>query len=78
LQLATQLVYRARKSGIVAADPQVKEDLRNVIGEVTQENIAALLIATVELAREVDIESESVLRAEMMRYRTSVRESEGL
>jgi len=78
LQLATQLVYRARKSGIVAADPQVKEDLRNVVGEVTQENIAALLIATVELAREVDIESESVLRAEMMRYRTRVRESEGL
>jgi len=78
LQLATQLIYRARKSGIPAGDPQVKEDLRNVIGEVTQENIAALLIATVELAREVDIESESVLRAEMMRYRTRVRESEGL
>jgi XTP/dITP diphosphohydrolase len=78
LQLATQLIYRARKSGIPAGDPQVKEDLRNVIGEVTQENIASLLIATVELAREVDIESESVLRAEMMRYRTRVRESEGL
>jgi len=78
LQLATQLIYRARKSGIPAGDPQVKEDLRNVIGEVTQENIAALLIAAVELAREVDIESESVLRAEMMRYRTRVRESEGL
>ena len=78
LQLATQLIYRARKSGVVAGDQQVKEDLRNVIGEVTQENIAALLVATVELAREVDIESESVLRAEMMRYRAKVRESEGL
>jgi len=78
LQLATQLIYRARKSGVVAGDPQVTEDLRKVIGEVTQENIAALLVATVELAREVDIESESVLRAEMMRYRTRVRESEGL
>jgi XTP/dITP diphosphohydrolase len=78
LQLATQLVYRARKSGIPAGGIEVKESLRNVIGEVTQENIAALLIATVELAREVDIESESVLRAEMMRYRTRVRESEGL
>ncbi len=78
LQLATQLIYRARKSGVVAGDHQVKEDLRNVIGEVTQENIAALLVATVELAREVDIESESVLRAEMMRYRAKVRESEGL
>jgi XTP/dITP diphosphohydrolase len=78
LQLATQLIYRARKSGVVAGDPQVTENLRNVIGEVTEENIAALLVATIELAREVDIESESVLRAEMMRYRTRVRESEGL
>lgn len=78
LQLATQLIYRARKSGIPAGDLEIKEGLRNVIGEVTQENIAALLIATVELAREVDIESESVLRSEMMRYRTRVRESEGL
>lgn len=78
LQLATQLIYRARKSGVIAGDQQVKEDLRNVIGEVTQENIAALLVATVELAREVDIESESVLRAEMMHYRAKVRESEGL
>jgi XTP/dITP diphosphohydrolase len=78
LQLATQLIYRARKSGIPAGDLEIKEGLRNVIGEVTQENIAALLIATVELAREVDIESESILRAEMMRYRTRVRESEGL
>lgn len=78
LQLATQLIYRARKSGIPAGDSQVKEDLRNVIGEVTQENVAALLIATVELAREVDMEAESVLRAEMMRYRAKVRESEGL
>jgi len=78
LQLATQLIYRARKSGVVAGDPKVTENLRNVIGEVTEENIAALLVATIELAREVDIESESVLRAEMMRYRTRVRESEGL
>ena len=78
LQLATQLIYRARKSGIVAGDTQVIERLRDLIGEVTQEQIAALLVATVELAREVDIEAESVLRAEMMRYRTRVRESEGL
>lgn len=78
LQLATQLIYRARKSGVVAGDPEVKEGLRNVIGEVNQETVAALLVATVELAREVDIEAESVLRAEMTRYRTRVRESEGL
>ena len=78
LQLATQLIYRARKSGVVAGDANVKEGLRNVIGEVNQETVAALLVATVELAREVDIEAESVLRAEMTRYRAKVRESEGL
>jgi XTP/dITP diphosphohydrolase len=78
LQLATQLIYRARKSGVVAGDSQVKESIREVIGEVSQEQIAALLVATVELAREADIDTESVLRAEMMRYRTRVRESEGL
>ena len=78
LQLATQLIYRARKSGVVAGDSEVKESLRDVIGEVSQEQIAALLVATVELAREADIDAESVLRAEMMRYRSRVRESEGL
>jgi XTP/dITP diphosphohydrolase len=78
LQLATQLIYRAQKSGVVAGDSNVKEGLRNVIGEVNQETVAALLVATVELAREVDIEAESVLRAEMTRYRAKVRESEGL
>ena len=78
LQLATQLIYRARKTGVVAGDSQVKKSVREVIGEVSQEQIAALLVATVELAREADIDAESVLRAEMMRYRTRVRESEGL
>jgi XTP/dITP diphosphohydrolase len=78
LQLATQLIYRARKSGVAAGDSQVKESLREVIGEVNQEQIAAFLVATVELAREADIDAESVLRAEMMRYRSRVRESEGL
>jgi XTP/dITP diphosphohydrolase len=78
LQLATQLIYRARKSGIAAGNTDVKESMRLVIGEVNQEQIAALLVATVELAREADIDAESVLRAEMMRYRSRVRESEGL
>ncbi len=78
LLLATQLIYRARKSGVVAGDSEVKESVREVIGEVSQEQIAALLVATVELAREADIDAESVLRAEMMRYRSRVRESEGL
>ncbi len=78
LQLATQLIYRARKSGVDAGSSEVKESLRNVVGEVTPETLAALLVATVELAREVDIEPESVLRAEMTRYRARVRKSEGL
>jgi XTP/dITP diphosphohydrolase len=78
LQLATQLIYRARKIGVVAGHPETKESLREVIGEVSQDQIAALLVATVELAREADIDAESVLRAEMMRYRSKVRESEGL
>jgi XTP/dITP diphosphohydrolase len=78
LQLATQLIYRARKSGIAAGNTDVKESMRLVIGEVNQEQIAALLVAAVELAREADIDAESVLRAEMMRYRSRVRESEGL
>ena len=78
LQLATQLIYRARKSGVVAGNSEVKESVREVIGEVSQEQIAALLVATVELAREADIDAESVLRAEMMRFRSRVRESEGL
>jgi XTP/dITP diphosphohydrolase len=78
LQLATQLIYRARKSGVVAGNSQTKESLREVIGEVSQDQIAALLVATVELAREADIDAESVLRAEMNRYRSKVRESEGL
>jgi uncharacterized protein YabN with tetrapyrrole methylase and pyrophosphatase domain len=56
----------------------MKEALRNIIGEVSQEQVAALLVATVELAREQDLDAESVLRAEMMRYRKRIRQVEGL
>lgn len=78
LQLATQLIYRSRKLETAAGDPTMKEALRNIIGEVSQEQVAALLVATVELAREQDLDPESVLRAEMMRYRQRVRQVEGL
>ena len=78
LQLATQLIYRSRKLEATAGDPAMKEALRNIIGEVSQEQVAALLVATVELAREQDLDPESVLRAEMMRYRQRVRQVEGL
>jgi XTP/dITP diphosphohydrolase len=78
LQLATQLIYRARNSGVPASNSSVKESLRQIIGDTSQEQIAALLVATIELARENDIDAESVLRAEMMRYRTAIRQAEGL
>ena len=78
LQLATQLIYRSRKLDADLGNPEMKEALRNIIGEVSQEQVAALLVATVELARERDLDAESVLRAEMMRYRKRVRQVEGL
>ena len=78
LQLATQLIYRARDLDLAPGDPVLKNSLRDLVGDMSQENIASLLIATVELAREADIEAESVLRAEMMRYRSRVRQAEGL
>ena len=78
LQLATQLIYRARDLNLAPGDPGLKASLRGLVGDMSQENIASLLIATVELAREADIEAESVLRAEMMRYRSRVRQAEGL
>ena len=39
---------------------------------------ASRRVATVELAREQDLDAESVLRAEMMRYRKRIRQVEGL
>ena len=78
LQLATQLIYRSRKLDADLGNPEMKEALRNIIGEVSQEQVAALLVATVELAREQDLDAESVLRAEMLRYRKRIRQVEGL
>jgi XTP/dITP diphosphohydrolase len=78
LQLATQLIHRSRKLDADLGNPEMKEALRNIIGEVSQDQVAALLVATVELAREQDLDAESVLRAEMMRYRKRIRQVEGL
>jgi XTP/dITP diphosphohydrolase len=78
LQLATQLVYRSRKLNVAPTENSLKEDLRAVISEVSESEIAQLLIATVELAREKDIDPESVLRSEMTEYRAKIRKSEGL
>lgn len=78
LQLATQLIYRSRKLDVTPSDNSLKEKLRAVVGEISEEQIAQLLIATVELAREKDLDAESVLRAEMAKYRAKVRAVEGL
>jgi len=78
LQLATQLIYRSRKLDADLGNSEMKAALRNIVGEVSQEQVAALLVATVELAREQDLDAESVLRAEMMRYRKRIRQVEGL
>lgn len=78
LQLATQLIYRSRKLDVTPRENSLKEELRSVVGEVSEENIAQLLIATVELAREKDLDPESILRAEMAKFRAKVRAVEGL
>ena len=52
--------------------------LREVIGEIDEATIGDLLVAVVELAREKDIESESVLRARMGKFRADIRQAEGL
>ena len=78
LQLATQLIYRSRKLDVTPSENSLKEELRSVVGEVSEEHIAQLLIATVELAREKDLDPESILRAEMAKFRAKVRAVEGL
>ncbi len=77
LQVATQLMYRARKLEVKASDGHMRERLRAVVGDVDEETISQLLVAVVELARERDIDSESVLRAEMTRFRSAIRSHEG-
>ena len=77
LQVATQLMYRARKLDVKASDGEMRERIRAVVGEVDEATISQLLVAVVELARERDIDSESVLRAEMTRFRSAIRSHEG-
>ena len=77
LQVATQLMYRARKLEVKASDGHMRERLREVVGDVDEETISQLLVAVVELARERDIDSESVLRAEITRFRSAIRSHEG-
>lgn len=78
LQLATQLTYHARENELKAVSPELVNQVANLVGEVTDENIARVLLAVVELSRNSEIDAESALRAESMRFRKAIRESEGL
>jgi XTP/dITP diphosphohydrolase len=78
LQVATQLIYRSRNLPVAASDGHLAQRLREVIGEIDEATIGDLLVAVVELAREKDIESESVLRARMGKFRADIRQAEGL
>jgi XTP/dITP diphosphohydrolase len=78
LQLATQLSYRARDNEIKSVSPDLVLAVSELVGEVSPEAIAQILLATVELARSADLDAESALRAETMRFRKAIRISEGL
>ncbi len=78
LQVATQLMYRSRKLGVPSSDGVLREQLREIVPEVSAESVTQLLIAVVELAREHDLDSESLLRSRMAEYRQEIRHVEGL
>lgn len=78
LQVATQLMYRSRKMGVSVGDPDLTEKLRALVGDVTEQSIEDLLISVVALAREKDLDSETILRAAMANYRKEIRTAEGL
>lgn len=78
LQVATQLIYRSRNLPVRASDGGLAEQLRPLLGDVDETAIGDALVAVVELAREKDIEAESVLRARMSRFRQEIRAAEGL
>ncbi len=78
LQVATQLMYRSRKLGVASSDGVLREQLREIVPDVSAESVTQLLIAVVELAREHDLDSESLLRSRMAEYRQEIRHVEGL
>ena len=78
LQVATQLMYRSRNLPVAASDGVMRERLRGLMGEVTPEAVTQTLVAVVELAREMDIDAESQLRARMAVLRADIRAAEGL
>jgi uncharacterized protein YabN with tetrapyrrole methylase and pyrophosphatase domain len=71
-------MYRSRKMGIPVGSPELTEQLRTLVGDITEQGIADLLISVVALAREKDLDSESILRSAMANYRREIRTAEGL
>ncbi len=78
LQLATQLLYRSREIDVHAVSTDSIAAVNSLLPEVTDESIAELLTAVVEVARQADIDAESALRSRMGTYRAQVRRAEGL
>ncbi|NBX70861.1 MAG: nucleoside triphosphate pyrophosphohydrolase, partial [Actinobacteria bacterium] len=72
LQLATQLLYRSRKLEVEFENKDLTEAVGELLGEITQERIAELLVSAVQLARTQDLDAESCLRAAMGEYRSLV------
>ena len=78
LQLATQLIYRARDNEIKPVDQKLVAEVEKLVGPVTDETIADILLAVVEIARTKEIDPESALRSASMQFRQAIRRSEGL
>lgn len=78
LQLATQLIYRARENEIKPVEQDLVRQVQDLVGPVTEQSIAQILLAVVELARTKDVDPESALRSASMQYRQVIRRSEGL
>lgn len=78
LQVATQLMYRARKLNVPVGDAELTEQMRTLLGNVNPESITNALVAIVALARQDDLDAESLLRAQMSKYRKDIQAAEGV
>lgn len=76
LQLATQLLYRSRKLEVDFENKVLTDSISGLLGELSQEKIAELLISAVQLARSADLDAESCLRSAMSDYANLVRATE--
>lgn len=78
LQLATQLLYRSKDIDVAAVDSNSIASVNALLPDVTDESVANLLTAVVEVARQANIDAESALRTHMGNYRSAVRAAEGI